>query len=494
MATSTLRDTTTVEIVTETTATSPVTDLSSTEPSTTRTESTISTTTTTTTPSTTATTSSTTTTTRTTTTTIKNPCQNGAEYDGIKCICPDHLYGTYCELFTNRVEIGKIVNTTVKVELKISNRNYEELKDESSDKYKGFEKDFKEEMRLVYKDVKGYKDVNITAVKPGAGGTRYKTKVRRNLVEGWIRDIECGDSNCEAGNRAVKGGHKHDKPYSEDLLDVKNVREAHRGVHKSRDTMTRSENAGIIVEHEVIIETQYEEDKNVTVKYEEIFQQIEEKLESVNATDNCDSNASLCFTPGSIKPNKVTPPSEKEMCQRVFGELGEYYYPDFSSTGLSCISICDTKLDGYYNCNEGTCQLKQTGPQCYCPDTDKYIYGNSRCQGRILKAGLYGGVGGAIGFIFILIIAIVTLFHLRRKKRDRKADAFSKDEDTWYEEASDEEWKTQQGFRNLNGGEVGGEDNSKSSSFSGKEYFKPTLANVDTTIQVKIQRPTISSI
>ncbi|XP_063305946.1 mucin-12-like [Pelobates fuscus] len=201
---------------------------------------------------------------------------------------------------------------------------------------------------------------------------------------------------------------------------------------------------------------------------------------------------SFCAAESSVTGEP--PPSETELCNAKFDPgYREFYEPSIVGGKVTCVSICDPLAKSYYNCTPGSCQLKNnTGPHCLCPDTDKYVYTGSTCQGRIIKIGLYGGVGAAIAVLVIIIFTVVFLM-LRIIKSKKEKNLFTNGESSWYEEYNDNEWSIERGFTNLNAVmEEAGGDMSSQGSYSSKERFKPALENVDTSIEVKIQRPEIS--
>ncbi|XP_031755359.1 mucin-3B [Xenopus tropicalis] len=265
------------------------------------------------------------------------------------------------------------------------------------------------------------------------------------------------------------------------------MKSIYSNVSNYKDVIIRSLSKGsIVVDYEIILEMEYNLEVDVNESYAEIFKIVQEELLS-RATLNCsDENGSFCFQELDIK--EVPVPTAKELCM----ELIEPGYKDFftaklTPNGLFCISHCEEESEKYYNCNSGDCKLEKTGPECFCPKTDIYLYTTSRCKGRILKAGLYGGVGAGMAVLAIIILTVGIL--LCKSKQPRKRDPFSKDQEgKWYED--DDEWGVSQGF-NKPGSEPGDNDNYKN-GMTKYENFRPALENVDTRIPVKIQRPTVA--
>ncbi|CAH2272816.1 Hypothetical predicted protein [Pelobates cultripes] len=183
---------------------------------------------------------------------------------------------------------------------------------------------------------------------------------------------------------------------------------------------------GVIVDHDVIVETEYSEDKNVSEKYSEILNNVRDQLEEVkNGTcaEENDVDALCVSSVGNI--TEIQPPSEQEICNSRVGEGFNAFYSAFiNSDGLQCISHCDSRSNNLYICYFGTCQIQNvTGPECL--------------------------------------------------------DAFYNDQnDKWYEDDGNDEW-SERGITNISGSE---EDTGN--SLSAKENFKPALETVDTTIEV----------
>ncbi|XP_069804494.1 mucin-17-like [Dendropsophus ebraccatus] len=370
--------TTTTTVTTASPTTTTAASATTTAPTTTTTTTTTTTPTTTTAPTTTTpTTTTTTTTTPTTTTTTTTTtsiilCQNGGTYDGIKCICPDIYFGPRCETVIDRVEPERAVSTSVKVELKIDNREFDEnLKNYQSEEYKAFEKDFKSLMNTVYADLEGYIDVEIVELKAGS----------------------------------------------------------------------------IIVDHKVIVEVEIKENLNIETEYAQILEKVKQTVETVkeNAKD-CNGNDTFCFNTTYGNVTELERPNIDNFCdKRIDGNLRKYFTQMITSEGLTCISHCDTLSPAYETCNSGRCVIQDvTGPQCFCPRTDLYMYTGSRCTGRILKAGLYGGIGAAIAVVAIIIATLGFILCNREKKRKR-----NNDNDKWYRDG-DEKWDIDRGIKNRN--------------------------------------------
>ncbi|XP_053319522.1 mucin-3B-like [Spea bombifrons] len=290
-----------------------------------------------------------TTTTRPVTTSHSMPqnfqCLNGGLYDGIKCICSDDYFGTICESAIDKVVIGKSINTTVVLEIRITNREYTgDLSDVTSDGYKQFEEVFKAEMKYVYGDIPGYRDVIINSLRAGS----------------------------------------------------------------------------VIVDHDVIVEMEFHSYVSVNEMYEEIFQRVQTEFEEFIGSNCTPGDSPLCIS--SVTIAKHPPPTPQELCDdRLPPGIKEFYTPVIRPEGLVCVSDCSQESEKYVNCNVGQCALQpQTGPECFCPNTDIYMYTSPRCRGRVLKAALYGGVGAAAGLLVTAIAIMVIMLYRSKRQRPQR--------------------------------------------------------------------------
>ncbi|XP_056425716.1 mucin-3B-like [Hyla sarda] len=349
-------------------------------------------------------------------TTVSARCQNGGTYDGIKCICPEMYQGSICETIVDRAPPVKTVDTSVKVELKINNKQLDEnLMNNQSDEYKEFEKEFKVLMKDTYADLDGYKDVEIVELKSGS----------------------------------------------------------------------------IIVDHLVIVEVEYKEDMTIEKEYENILQQVTVTVNTVKESfQNCTEDGSgFCFDPDYGDVTEIEIPNTDYCDKTIDPDFRDFFTQIVTAEGLTCLSHCDTLSMKYVNCSGGRCVIqKKEGPQCFCPRTDLYMYTGSRCTGKILKAGLYGGIGAAIGVLVIIVATVGFLLFKSKKTTNWDTD---NDNNKWYED-SEEEWDVNHGITNLGSQGEYIEDGSSGSSQSNKEKFRPRLENVDTTVKVKIQRPEVT--
>uniref|UniRef100_R4GAP0 SEA domain-containing protein n=1 Tax=Anolis carolinensis TaxID=28377 RepID=R4GAP0_ANOCA len=119
-------------------------------------------------------------------------CLNGGSHDGTKCICRDNLfYGPKCEFPVEDIPLKvETVPVTVEANVKITNKNLTSaLKNKSSEEYKILEKDFKKEMNFFYKDVPGYRDVEILNLMSGSIIVNHKVIIEA-IINNNINNID----------------------------------------------------------------------------------------------------------------------------------------------------------------------------------------------------------------------------------------------------------------------------------------------------------------
>ncbi|CAJ0959542.1 unnamed protein product [Ranitomeya imitator] len=176
----------------------------------------------------------------------------------------------------------------------------------------------------------------------------------------------------------------------------------------------------IIVDHKVIVEVTFKEGVNVTEECEEIFKEVEMKLNE--DTNNCTDD--LCFTEVTVTPGPLV--TTDGICQEKIPEgFRDFYTPLVTVDGLTCVSYCEQTSPQYVNCNSGSCNIKKgQGPHCLCPETDLYIYTSSDCAGKLSKSGVYGGIGTAIAVLAIIVITVIVLLVREHKKKKMSGSTF----------------------------------------------------------------------
>ena len=60
-----------------------------------------------------------------------------------------------------------------------------------------------------------------------------------------------------------------------------------------------------------------------------------------------------------------TPIPSAAFCRQVAPKgFEDFYYPNTTKSGLSCVSNCSANTASAIDCNEGQCHLTLSGPQC----------------------------------------------------------------------------------------------------------------------------------
>nr|XP_025037857.1 mucin-3B-like isoform X1 [Pelodiscus sinensis] len=119
----------------------------------------------------------TTTTPRTTTTTTQSTtkqdhtpeCQNGGIWDNGRCKCTSSFQGPRCEFAAEVIEVKAEVDVKVDVKLQVTSHKFTSaLANSTTQEYKEFTASFKLQMKVVYLNVQGYKDVVILKLTQGS--------------------------------------------------------------------------------------------------------------------------------------------------------------------------------------------------------------------------------------------------------------------------------------------------------------------------------------
>ncbi|XP_078524917.1 mucin-3A-like [Lissotriton helveticus] len=175
---------------------------------------------------------------------------------------------------------------------------------------------------------------------------------------------------------------------------------------------------------------------------------------------------------------------------RVPQGFGKYYYLVNSSSGLICASNCSGLNPHYYKCYNGECFISKPGPECFCQYSDYYWFSGERCQQAVSKIGVYVGVSLALALLLILIAILVFLAY---RYRNRFATHSVTDvEKKWYEEG----WESNapEGFTVRSPQTVTWAGSESGGSSTSRDLFRPSLERVDTSAQMRIGRPQVTTI
>lgn len=114
-------------------------------------------------------------------------CQNGGTYEHGICKCLSNFEGKFCETIKNIITVDNSTTAVLNVTLRFTERNYtENLANNTTNEYKEFEKDFKGNMSMVYKNVSEYEDVKILSIRPGSVVVLHEIILRFQYKQGVI--------------------------------------------------------------------------------------------------------------------------------------------------------------------------------------------------------------------------------------------------------------------------------------------------------------------
>ncbi|XP_029435543.1 mucin-3B-like [Rhinatrema bivittatum] len=245
----------------------------------------------------------------------------------------------------------------------------------------------------------------------------------------------------------------------------------------------------IIVNHKVLIEMPLSKSGNsndLNAVYAQLNQSIQQK--------NCTSISSdkLCFNQTATNISHEAIPNTVGACltSNVPAAYRQYYFLMNVSSALTCVSNCSNTSANHYNCNKGRCLVISQGPTCFCEFSDLYWYNGDRCQVVINKRGVYGGV--AVGLAVLLIIIVILAVFVYKYKNKKHSHQVADLEERWYEQG----WESNvpQGFTVRNPQTMTWEGSESGGSSSSKEYFRPSLDKVDTSVQLQLGRPQVTTL
>lgn len=246
-------------------------------------------------------------------------------------------------------------------------------------------------------------------------------------------------------------------------------------------------NGSVVVEHEVVMEA------NFTPKFQELFENLTKiiNLKLTNETrrlssdsQECKDAMDLCFDK-TIFVNETVKLGfdlQGQCTQQVAKDFAQFYYVDELDGKLACVTKCTTGTKSQMNCNQGTCQLQQSGPRCLCPNSKTHWYWGESCELSTSKSLVFGIVG-AVAVLLVLAVLLLTVFLGRSQKKLRSQEYnFSR------------EWQGEDvpaGFQNTGIWEGQNLKGDKFALENTYQHFQPSLENVDPTTELHIQRPKV---
>ncbi|KAB0398218.1 hypothetical protein E2I00_014916 [Balaenoptera physalus] len=100
-------------------------------------------------------------------TTTPGTCDNGGTWMQSHCYCPSTFSGSRCEFAVEHIDMDK-VDTEVGMEVSVNKEFSLDLNDNSSKAYRDFTDTFRDQMKKIYQNVQGFKEVVILSLRNGS--------------------------------------------------------------------------------------------------------------------------------------------------------------------------------------------------------------------------------------------------------------------------------------------------------------------------------------
>ncbi|XP_014749701.1 PREDICTED: mucin-17-like [Sturnus vulgaris] len=228
----------------------------------------------------------------------------------------------------------------------------------------------------------------------------------------------------------------------------------------------------VVVDHTVIVSLMVTSQSQE--KLQNITNNVQEKITAAATQLNC-TNGQLCFNSSEVVVNSpVLEFDEDAYCRsQVPNGYQEFFFPNLTSSGLSCMSNCTPGTASTIDCNRGTCHITRRGPQCFCDETHLYWYQDERCTSRVSKVAV--GLGLAVA-VLVTVVAVLSIFLFRARRSGSHNMAEQKMVENWYQDTS-EEWSPQGIFTFRNQGAQLEDDHAVG------------LEAVETSVPIRIPRP-----
>ncbi|XP_061064528.1 mucin-3A [Eubalaena glacialis] len=94
-------------------------------------------------------------------------CDNGGTWTQSHCSCPKTFYGSRCEFALEQIDVDR-VDTEVGMEVSVNKDFSPDHNDNSSKAYRNFTDTFRDQMKKIYQNVKGFKEVVILSLRNGS--------------------------------------------------------------------------------------------------------------------------------------------------------------------------------------------------------------------------------------------------------------------------------------------------------------------------------------
>ncbi|KAM7228464.1 hypothetical protein CapIbe_020918 [Capra ibex] len=99
-------------------------------------------------------------------------CDNGGTWTQGHCFCPQTFYGSHCELAAREIYLD-MVDSEVGMEVSVNQEFSADLKDNSSKVYRDFVNTFRDQIKKIYQNVQGFKEVQILSLRNGSIVVEY---------------------------------------------------------------------------------------------------------------------------------------------------------------------------------------------------------------------------------------------------------------------------------------------------------------------------------
>nr|XP_031288497.1 mucin-12 [Camelus dromedarius] len=245
----------------------------------------------------------------------------------------------------------------------------------------------------------------------------------------------------------------------------------------------------IVVEHEVVMEA------NFTSEFQELFKNLTEVIKAKfmheikrlpSNSDECKGVSRLCYDEKSVFVNETVKLGfdlQEQCTQKATKDFAQFYYVDDLDGKLACVTKCTKGTKSQMNCNQGSCQLQQSGPRCLCHNSDTHWYWGETCERSTSKSLVYG-IMGAVAVLLVVLVVVLIIFLSRSQKKLHRRQEYNISREWPREDVpgnfqSISVWEGQ----NLKGDKFGLENTYR--------HFQPSLQNVDPTTEIHIQRPSV---
>lgn len=250
-------------------------------------------------------------------------------------------------------------------------------------------------------------------------------------------------------------------------------------------------NGSIVVDHEVILSTDFTPDFQLELK--NITKIVQDTIVKVTQEQTgTDCNDVICFNPQktTVKEPVLHYDPLKQCQSNVAEEFKDYFYIDYKDQIPHCINRCTMGFESSLNCNQGTCQFgvkkPHLGPRCLCFITDTHWYQGETCNFSISKNLVYG-LAGALGIVLSIGIGILSVFLHRSWRKTQRQKTKLDQVYKWHEEDGG---PAPGSFQNI-GFDICEEQEDSLNMDSIYSNFQPSLGHIDPEKKIQIQRPQV---